>query len=88
MLSLNVEFLQDSIKKENKIIENNKVLEAKAWVKKYFNEASELNKLFVFIDRGIKERRLISNPIQILNHEEELILIIVPIINDKKKIIL
>lgn len=69
-------------------MENKRVLDAKACVKKYFNDASEENKLLDFIERGIKERRLISNPIQILNHEEELTLIIVPKINDKKKIIL
>lgn len=67
-----------SIKKENKIIENNKILEAIAWVKKYFNEASEENKLFNFIVKGIKDNKLISNPIQILNQEDEQILIIVP----------
>jgi len=34
--------------------------------------------LFVFIERGIKDKRLISKPIQILNQEEEEILINVP----------
>lgn len=67
-----------SIKKENKIIENRSILEAIAWVKKYFKEASEENKLFNFIVKGIKDKRLISKPIQTLNHEEEETLIIVP----------
>lgn len=67
-----------SIKKENKMIENNNVLEANAWVRKYFKEASEENRLFNFIVKGIKDNKLISNPIHTLNQEEELILIIVP----------
>lgn len=71
---------------EKKIIENNRILDAIAWIKKYFNEASEEKELFNFIERGIKDKRLISNPIQILNHEEEEILIIVPNIKEKKKI--
>lgn len=74
--------------KEKKIIENKSILDAKTCVKKYFNEASHENKFWEFIDKGIKDNKLISNPIQILNHEEELILIIVPKIIDKKKSIL
>lgn len=66
------------------MIENNKILDAKACVKKYFNDASEENKLLYFIVRGIKDNKLISNPIQTLNHEEEQILIIVPKNNVKK----
>lgn len=69
--------------KENKIIENNKILEAKAWVKKYFKDASDENKLLFFIERGIKDNKLISKPIHTLNQEEELILIKVPLINVK-----
>jgi hypothetical protein len=34
--------------------------------------------LLVFIERGIKDKRLISNPIQILNQEDDEILIKVP----------
>lgn len=77
-----------SIKKENKIIENNKILEAKAWVRKYFKDASEENKLFNFMVRGIKDNKLISNPIHTLNHDEEQILIIVPKNNVDKNNIL
>lgn len=77
-----------SIKKENKIIENKRVLEAKACVKKYFKDASEENKLFNFIVRGINDKRLISNPIQTLNQEEEQILIVVPRNNVDKNNIL
>lgn len=69
-------------------MENNKTLEAKAWVKKYFNDASEENKLFNFIVRGIKDNKLISNPIHTLNQEDELILIIVPRNNEDKNNIL
>lgn len=70
--------------KENKIILNNKILDAKAWVKKYFKDASEENKLLLFIERGIKDNKLISKPIHTLNQEEELIVIIVPLININK----
>lgn len=77
-----------SIKKENKIIENSKTLEAIAWVRKYFSEASEEKRLFNFIVKGIKDNKLISNPIQTLNHDEELILIIVPKNNVDKNNIL
>lgn len=77
-----------SIKKENKIIENSRTLDAKACVKKYFNAASEENKLFNFIVKGIKDNKLISSPIQILNQEDEQILIIVPKNNVDKNNIL
>ena len=59
------------------------MLDAKAWVRKYFNDASDENKLLFLIVKGIKDKRLISNPIQILNHDEEEILIKVPMINVK-----
>lgn len=78
ILELKFVVIFHSIKKENKIIENKRILEAKAWVRKYFNVASEENRLFNFIVKGIKDNKLISNPIQILNHDEEQILIIVP----------
>jgi len=64
--------------KEKKIIKNNNTLEAKACVKKYFSEASEVYKLLLFINKGIKHKRLISRPIQTLNHEIEVILMIDP----------
>jgi len=64
------------------------MFEANAWVKKYFSVASEENKLFVFIDIGINDKRLISNPIQILNQDEDEILIKVPKINVIKNNIL
>lgn len=51
------------------MIENNRVLEAKAWIIKYFNEDSEFNKLFFCIINGINANKLISSPIHILNHE-------------------
>lgn len=78
ILELKFVIIFHSIKKENKIIENNNILEAKACVKKYFKEASEENKLFNFIVKGIKDNKLISNPIQTLNHDDEQTLIIVP----------
>lgn len=66
------------------MIINNSILDAIAWVKKYFKDASEENKLLDFIERGIKDNKLISNPIQILNQEDDLILIKVPNINVKR----
>lgn len=77
-----------SIKNENKIMENKRTLEASACVRKYFNDASEENKLFNFIVKGIKDNKLISSPIQTLNHDEEQILIIVPKNNVDKNNIL
>lgn len=71
----------------NKIIENNNKEEAKAWIKKYFKDASVDIKLFVLIIKGINDKRLISNPIQALNHEFEEMVIIDPKIIVKKKII-
>ena len=60
------------------MIANKSSLEARAWTKKYFNEDSEENKFLVLIIKGIKERRLISSPIQILNQEFAEIVIKVP----------
>lgn len=70
----------------NKIVENNKMEEANAWVRKYFNEDSLDIKLLSFI-RGINDNKLISNPIQAPNHELAEIVIIVLIIKIKKNII-
>lgn len=67
---------------------NINMADAKACVKKYFREDSEENKFFVLIIRGIKDNKLISNPIHIPNQEEEEIEIKVPIIIDKKNTIL
>lgn len=54
---------------DDKITANSKVAEAKACVKKYFNDASVVIIFLVLVIRGIKERRLISNPIQAPNQE-------------------
>lgn len=70
----------------NKIIENKSNEEAKACVKKYFNEASVDIKLFVFIIRGMNDNKLISNPIHTPSHELEEIEIKVPNIIVNKKI--
>lgn len=51
------------------IIENNSTLEARAWVIKYLSAASEGKRFFESLNRGINERRLISNPIHILIQE-------------------
>lgn len=70
--------------KKYKIIENKKIAEAIACVKKYFSEDSEENRFFDLIIRGIKDNKLISRPIQILNQEVAEIAIKVPIIIDTK----
>lgn len=64
--------------KYSKIIENKKIEDAKAWVKKYFNEDSEENKFFDLIIKGIKDNKLISRPIHILNQEVADTVITVP----------
>lgn len=71
------------------MIANNKIEEAKAWVKKYFKLLSEVIKFFLpsFI-RGINESKLISNPIQAPNQELAEIVINDPKINIIKKILL
>lgn len=77
------------LKKIKKVkIENKKMEEARAWIKKYFRDDSEENKFFVPIIKGIKDNKLISNPIHILNQEEEEIEIRVPKIIEKKNNIL
>lgn len=62
------------------IIANKKIAEAKACVRKYFKEDSEENKFFDLIIKGIKDNKLISRPIQILNQAEEDTAINVPTI--------
>lgn len=69
-------------------IVNKKTAEAKACVKKYFRDDSEENKFFDPIIKGIKDNKLISNPIHILNQEEEEIEIKVPRTIDIKNNIL
>ena len=64
--------------------ENKKIAEANAWIKKYFKDDSEENKFFDLIIKGIKDNKLISKPIQILNQDEEEIAIKVPVIIDIK----
>lgn len=55
-----------------------KIMDAMAWVMKYFNEDSEDIVFFLSENRGITERRLISSPIHILNQEYEEAVIMVP----------
>lgn len=62
------------------IDENNKTVEANAWVKKYFKDASVEVKLLLSLSRGIKDNKLISSPIQAPNQELDVTVIIVPII--------
>lgn len=65
---------------KKKITPKSKIEEASAWVKKYFKEASEERRLFVFIIKGINDSKLISNPIQAPNHDVDEIVIKVPLI--------
>lgn len=65
-----------------------KIEEAIACVKKYLRAVSEDNKLFVLFIRGINESKLISSPIQALSHEDDEIVINVPLIRVRKKRIL
>ena len=70
------------------IIANKIILDAKVCVIKYLIDASEGNKLFLLFIRGIIERRLISNPIHIENHDNDEIVKRVPkIIELKNKIL-
>lgn len=71
----------------NRII-NKKLIEAIDWVKKYFREASEANKLRGEEIRGINLNKLISKPIQHPNQELEEIAINVLKKRIKKKNIL
>lgn len=50
------------------VIENSRNIDAKAWMIKYFMADSVDDCVFNII-RGINDRRLISSPIHILNHE-------------------
>lgn len=70
------------------IIENNRIIEANTCVIKYFKVASEENLSFEVVNKGVIDKRLISNPIHILNQEYEEIVIKVPnIVLMKNKIL-
>lgn len=70
-------------------IENKKLIEAIDWVKKYFKEASEVNKLLECEIKGINLNKLISNPIQQPNHElDEIEIKVLKIKINKKNILL
>lgn len=80
-----LEFDNEGFKiKEPKITVSRRVAEARAWTKKYFNEASVENKFFELVIKGIKESRLISKPIHAPNHELAEVEIKVPPINVNK----
>lgn len=67
---------------------NKKLIEAIDWVRKYFREASDERRFFELAISGINLNKLISNPIQQPNQEEEEIEIIVLKIKINKKNIL
>lgn len=71
-----------------KIIQNKKLMEAIAWVKKYFKAASEAIILLEEVINGINLNKFISNPIQAPNQELAEIAIIVLKINMNIKNIL
>lgn len=73
---------------DNIIIENKINVEAKAWVIKYFKEASEENRFLCLFIRGIIDRRLISKPNHIPIQERDEIEINDPIIIEVKNNIL
>ena len=69
------------------MIMNRSVEEVKAWIRKYFNDAS-IVKIFLLFDMiGINESKLISNPIHALNQEFDEIVINIPSRRVKKKYI-
>jgi hypothetical protein len=70
--------------REPKITVIRRVAEANACTKKYFSEASVENKFFELVIKGIKESKLISNPIHAPNHEFADVEINVPPINVNK----
>lgn len=78
--------LGNSDKFKFKMIEKRRMVEAIAWVIKYFRAASEGKIFFEFFIRGIKDNKLISNPIHILIHEYEEMVISVLRINLWKNI--
>lgn len=63
---------------------NRIIAEARAWVKKYFNLASEENWLVSEEIKGINDKRLSSSPIQAVNHDDEETAIIIPNVNVEK----
>lgn len=77
----------------NKVIfnkmENKKLIDAIDWVKKYFKEASDINKFLELEIKGINLNKLISNPIQHPNHEfDEIEMRVLKIKINKKNILL
>jgi len=72
----------------NIIILNKNDVDARAWTRKYFIEASEENIFLGLEIKGTNLIRLISNPIHVPNHDEEEIEIRDPDIRVIMKIIL
>lgn len=82
-----VKFKNSFFKNKNIIIiDNNKIEEAIAWTKKYFNIDSLDIKFLLSDIRGINDNKLISSPIQTPNQEVALIEIKVLIIKTNKNI--
>lgn len=66
-----------------------KLIDAIAWIKKYFKAASEDNKFFELEIKGINLIKLISNPIQHPNQElEEMVIKVLKKRIKKKNILL
>ena len=70
------------------MIEKSRLIDAIDWVKKYFKDASDINKLFELEIKGINLNKLISNPIQHPNHElDEIEINVLKIKMNKKNIL-
>lgn len=69
-------------------MENSRIVDARAWVMKYFIAASDSILFLTFVKRGIIERRLISSPIHINIQDPEDTVIRVPLMVNNKNIIL
>lgn len=62
------------------MMERRRIIEAVAWVRKYFVAASVERGFELLIIRGIRANRFISSPIHIMNRLELSMVIIGPII--------
>lgn len=70
------------------ITESSKIEDPITWVMKYFRVASVGNLFLWFFNKGIRDNKLISRPIQALNQEKDEIAMNVPIIIEMKNKIL
>lgn len=72
IIIIKLEFIRgviNSFVNNNMITDINRIIDATAWVIKYFNDDSDEKIFFCLLNRGIIDSKLISRPIHILNHE-------------------